>query len=97
MKCALLTLTRLEPVQVVEETNRPPKIEFTYLKLLSRQYSGSRRIATARHVRGHAKPSPRMEAICAAFWRKSCPAFIDLAIRHGFCRVALLTPSWQRR
>lgn len=40
MRAALLTrLKRLETVRVVEESNRPFKVEFAYLKLLPREYS----------------------------------------------------------
>ena len=43
MKSALLTrLKRLETVRAVEQSHRPFKIEFAYLKLLPREYSGSR-------------------------------------------------------
>ena len=43
MKSALLTrLKRLETVRAVEQSHRPFKIEFAYLKLLPREYSGPR-------------------------------------------------------
>ena len=47
MRSALLTrLKRLEAVRAVEERNRPIKIEFAYLKLLPREYSGPRHIVS---------------------------------------------------
>ena len=43
MKSTLLTrLKRLETVRAVEESNRPLKFEFAYLKLLAREYHGLR-------------------------------------------------------
>jgi hypothetical protein len=43
MRCALLArLKRLESVQAVDDSNRPLKVEFAYLKLLPREYSGLR-------------------------------------------------------
>ena len=43
MKVAVLArLKRLETVRAVEESHRPFKIEFAYLKLLPREYSGPR-------------------------------------------------------
>ena len=43
MKSALLTrLKRQESVRAVEQSHRPFKIEFAYLKLLPREYSGPR-------------------------------------------------------
>ena len=43
MRSALLIrLKRLETVRAVEQSHRPFKIEFAYLKLLPREYSGSR-------------------------------------------------------
>ena len=43
MRSALLTrLKRLETVQAAEERNRRLKVEFAYLKLLPREYSGPR-------------------------------------------------------
>jgi len=47
MKTAVLArLKRLETVRAVEESNRPFKIEFAYLKLLPREYSGPRHIVS---------------------------------------------------
>ena len=49
MKSALLTrLKRLETVRAVEQSHRPFKIEFAYLKLLPREYSGPRHILPVR-------------------------------------------------
>ena len=43
MRSALLArLKRLETAKAVEESNRPLKVEFAYLKLLPREYSGPR-------------------------------------------------------
>ena len=43
MKSTLLTrLKRLETVRAAVESNRPLKIEFAYLRLLPREYSGFR-------------------------------------------------------
>ena len=43
MRSALLArVKRLETVKAVQESTRPLKIEFAYLKLLPREYSGSR-------------------------------------------------------
>ena len=43
MKTGVLTrLKRLESVRAVEQSHRPFKIEFAYLKLLPREYSGPR-------------------------------------------------------
>jgi hypothetical protein len=43
MKVAVLArLKRLETVRAVEQSHRPFKTEFTYLKLLPREYSGPR-------------------------------------------------------
>jgi hypothetical protein len=43
VRSALLTrLKRLETVQATEERNRRLKVEFAYLKLLPREYSGPR-------------------------------------------------------
>jgi hypothetical protein len=45
MKSALLTrLKRLETVRVVEESHRPLKVEFAYLKLLPRESEGPHHI-----------------------------------------------------
>jgi hypothetical protein len=45
MKVAVLArLKRLETVRAVEGSDRPFKIEFAYLKLLPREYSGPRHI-----------------------------------------------------
>jgi hypothetical protein len=47
MRSALLTrLKRLETVRAVEESNRPFRVEFAYLKLLPREYSGPRHIVS---------------------------------------------------
>ena len=47
MKSALLTrLKRLETVRAVEESDRPLKVEFAYLKQLPREYSGLRHIVS---------------------------------------------------
>jgi hypothetical protein len=47
MRSALLSrLKRLETVQAVEEVNNRLKIEFAYLKLLPREYSGPRHIVS---------------------------------------------------
>jgi hypothetical protein len=40
--CSLARLKRLETVRAVEQSHRPFKIEFAYLKLLPREYSGPR-------------------------------------------------------
>jgi hypothetical protein len=43
MKTAVLArLKRLESVRVAEERDHPLKVEFSYLKLLAREYSGPR-------------------------------------------------------
>jgi hypothetical protein len=54
MKSTLLTrLKRLETVQAVEQSHRPFKIEFAYLKLLPREYSGPRhRVKVGQHPDG---------------------------------------------
>jgi hypothetical protein len=45
MRSALLPrLKRLETVRAVEESNRPFRVEFAYLKLLPRDYDGPRHI-----------------------------------------------------
>jgi hypothetical protein len=45
LRSALVTrLKRLESVRIVGETNQRLKIEFAYLKLLPREYSGPRHI-----------------------------------------------------
>jgi hypothetical protein len=45
MKVAVLArLKRLETVRAVEQSHRPFKIEFAYLKQLPREYSGPRHI-----------------------------------------------------
>ena len=45
MKSALVTrLKRLETVRAVQDSDRRLKIEFAYLKLLPREYSGPRHI-----------------------------------------------------
>jgi hypothetical protein len=47
MKTGVLArLKRLETVRVVEESNRPFKVEFAYLKLLPREYAGPRHIVS---------------------------------------------------
>ena len=47
MKTGVLArLKRLETVRAVEESNRPLKIEFAYLKLLPREYAGPRHIVS---------------------------------------------------
>ena len=49
MRSALLArLKRLETAKAVEESNRPLKVEFAYLKLLPREYSGPRHILPVR-------------------------------------------------
>jgi hypothetical protein len=42
MKSLLTRLKRLESVRAVEQSPRPFEIEFAYLKLLPREYSGPR-------------------------------------------------------
>ena len=43
MKVAVLArLKRLESVRAAEDRGRPLKVEFAYLKLLPREYSGPR-------------------------------------------------------
>jgi hypothetical protein len=37
---------RLETVQAVEDSNRALKVEFAYLKLLPREYSGPRHLVS---------------------------------------------------
>jgi hypothetical protein len=47
MRSAFLArLKRLETVQAVEDSNRRLKVEFAYLKLLLREYSGPRHIVS---------------------------------------------------
>jgi hypothetical protein len=47
MRSALLSrLRRLETVRAVEESNRPFRVEFAYLKQLPREYSGPRHIVS---------------------------------------------------
>ena len=47
MKTVVLArLKRLEAVRAVEQSHRPFKIEFAYLKLLPREYSGPRHIVS---------------------------------------------------
>jgi hypothetical protein len=47
MRSALLPrLKRLETVRAVEESDRPLKVEFAYLKVLPREYSGPRHIVS---------------------------------------------------
>ena len=47
MRAALLSrLKRLETVRAVEQSHRSFKIEFAYLKLLPREYSGPRHIVS---------------------------------------------------
>jgi len=46
MKSLLARLKRFESVRAVEESNRPLKIEFAHLKLLPREYTGSRHIVS---------------------------------------------------
>jgi hypothetical protein len=47
MRSALLTrLKRLETVREGEQRDRPLKVEFAYLKLLPREYSGPRHIVS---------------------------------------------------
>jgi hypothetical protein len=47
MRSAFLArVERLETVKAVEESNRPLKVEFAYLKLLPREYSGPRHKVT---------------------------------------------------
>ena len=47
MRSALLArLKRLETAKAVEESNRPLKVEFAYLKQLPREYSGPRHIVS---------------------------------------------------
>ena len=47
MKSLLTRLKRLESVRAVEESDRRLEIEFAYLKLLPREYSGPRHIVSA--------------------------------------------------
>jgi len=44
VRSLLTRLKRLETVQAAEERNRRLKVEFAYLKLLPREYSGPRHI-----------------------------------------------------
>ena len=47
MRSALLArVKRLETVKVVEDSDRPLKVEFAYLKQLPREYSGPRHIVS---------------------------------------------------
>ena len=47
MRSALLArVKRLETVKAVEDSNRPLKVEFAYLKQLPREYSGPRHIVS---------------------------------------------------
>ena len=53
MKVAVLArLKRLETVRAVEQSHRPFKIEFAYLKQLPREYSGPRHIVSVKRPDG---------------------------------------------
>ena len=66
MKTAVLArLKRLESVRAVEQSHRPFKIEFAYLKLLPREYSGPRhrvKVGQSPDARNEYEERPRRTA-----------------------------------
>ena len=46
MRSLLARVKRLETMKAVEDSNRPLKVEFAYLKQLPREYSGPRHIVS---------------------------------------------------